>query len=397
MNFSTLSKTGLAASLLCAALAGGTTGVQAGTLQDTIFAKVDSASANRMFVRLHYINVNVKTTAKDAYDVTGPVLAKGDIDALGAAQGSGEFISSFVIKNTLLEAPWANSVGLFDGANGVFGPNGDAVATGCSSYKFGLGTPCGIKAKGQATAGTLAVSAGYYLNDARDWSAEAFLLAAPVEADVYGDGKNQINGRKIISTKLLPPIVMLSRYFGDSTSALRPFVGLALSYAVFYDTKATATLNDYQGGGTPGDTTVRIKNAFGAGGFLGFKYEPKDSSWSVGFSAGKIRFKTEATLTTNNTTIKDSSAVLKDYGPWFQFAVAGGSRIINSGGGLIAVADNDPVGYKANQEVGVTEALMCDLARFKYGSTSCNMGTYVRKASNVLDNTMLMFHVGRVF
>ncbi len=88
MNFSTLSKTGLAASLLCAALAGGTTGVQAGTLQDTIFAKVDSASANRMFVRLSHINVNVKTTSKDAYDVTGPVLGADDFDLLASQQSA---------------------------------------------------------------------------------------------------------------------------------------------------------------------------------------------------------------------------------------------------------------------------------------------------------------------
>jgi hypothetical protein len=40
---------------------------------------------------------------------------------------------------------------------------------------------------------------------------------------------------------------------------------------------------------------------------------------------------------------------------------------------------------------------MCDLALAKYGNSTCNQGTFERKASNVLDTTLYVLSVGRSF
>jgi outer membrane protein len=387
MKFSTLSKAGFAASL-CAALAGWSTGAQAGTLQDTIFAKVEPSVRDRMFFRLSYINVNIKTTSKDAYDVTGPVLAQGDVTALGD-----NGITFFTAGGS--DMSWALAAPLIDGSAGAL--INDAQVTSCAQLAGGLGTPCGIKAKSASRVATPALSVGAYIDDARSWSVEAFLLALPISADVYGDGENGLNGKKIIQTKLLPPLVVLGHHFGRRDSAFKPFLGLGASYAIFYGTKATESLNAYQGGAGAGDTTVSIKNAFAVGPFAGFKYEPKDGPWSFGLNIGKIRFKTTATLVTQNTVITGGTGVLKDYGPFFDYAVIQGAIPYENQGGITVTDGSGLVGFEAGDRVDISTALMCDLAKFKYGRNDCNHGTFVRKAKTTLDNTMFVFSVGRSF
>jgi len=385
MNFSTLSKTGLAASLLCAALAGGSAGAQAGTLQDTIFAKVDTASTNRMFVRLSHINVNVKTTSKDAYDVTGPVLGANDFDLLASATSA--FVD--VEGNSLDGSVYGDSVILTGYQTGLKG-----YPTTCPSLANGLGTPCGIKAKSASRVSTEAVSLGYYLDTTRNWAIEAFVLAAPVSAVVYGDGATQLRGKQIIDTKLLPPIVTLGRYFGSAEGGFRPYLGAAISYAVFYDTRASSVLNAFQGGRSEGDTTVKIDNSFGWGPMVGLSLVPKSSDWSFGVSVGKIRYKANATLTTRNTTITDASGVLSDY----PVLVRNSINLLRRNYGDVEVNTGETIGgYVAGDKVPVVTALMCDLARVKYQNNDCNQGTFVRKAQTTLDNTMVMFNVAKSF
>jgi outer membrane protein W len=386
MKFSTLSKAGFAASL-CAALTGWSTGVQAGTLQDTIFAKVEPSVRDRMFFRLSYIVANVKTTAKDAYDVTGPVLAKGDTTLLGA-NGNTFFYSDAGDLNYQVIAPLMDSA-----TNGAFAK--DKLV--CARYGLGLGTPCGIKGKGSDRVSTPALSLGYYFDNGKNWVAEAFLLAAPISAEVFGDGRNQLNGKKIIETKLLPPIVTLGYYFGGQDTAFRPYVGVAASYAIFYGAKATQALNEYQGGAGSGDTKVSIKNSYGFGPFIGMKFEPKDSDWHFSLNVGKLRYRAQATLTTYNTVITSETPVVKDFGPQAQLAITKGDAIFDAQSGVRVFETGSPVGYNADEPVGITTALMCDLAKLKYGNNECNHGTFVRRADTILDNTMFMFSVGRSF
>ena len=147
--------------------------------------------------------------------------------------------------------------------------------------------------------------------------------------------------------------------------------------------RATEALNTYQGGASSGDTTINLKNALGFGPFLGVKTSI-DDDWHLNLSVGKLRYKTEATLTTRNTTITSASGVVLDYGPNVTVANTDGAGAISG-----TIYPNDGT--------GVITALMCDLAAAKYKNNNCNLGTFVRKQSTVLDNTLFMFSVGRRF
>ncbi len=387
---------------LCAAwgLALPLASAQAGTLQDTIFSKAVQEQKSRMFMKLNVISAHVRTTSKDAQDVTGPVLSRSDF---GNHLYTNDFFSSFESKKKDASLP-AESFDLFyDPADTWVGQtyfdilDREYAASGCEAIRQGLGTPCGIKVKSATTMGTVAISLGYRLGEEAAWQVEAFVLAAPLATDVHGDGANQLRGQKIIETKLLPPIVTLGRQFG-SAGQLRPYVGLGVSYAVFYDTRATQTLNAYQGGSGLGDTTVRIHNTWGLGPFVGASYELDD--WQIGFTVGRLRFKPETTLTTNNTRITSDSLVLKDYGASASSQLVGAEGIYATGNPNSAItvkATGTPVGYTAGQAVPLTTAIMCDLARAKLGSNDCNLGTYKRRASTTLDATMFMLTIGRNF
>jgi hypothetical protein len=102
--------------------------------------------------------------------------------------------------------------------------------------------------------------------------------------------------------------------------------------------------------------------------------------WHLNLSVGKMRYKTEAIITTRNTTIKWDSAVLDDYGPGVAATVRGLNTERNFNLLMCRVA---------NVKNGTSNT--CD------GTSSGNQGTYVRKASNVLDSTLFVLSVGRSF
>lgn len=403
MKFSALSRTGFAVAL-SAVLASMVAPAQAETV-DSIFAKVSPSVRDRMFFRLNYIYANVKTTSGEAYDVTGPVISRTDIatylaagNTSGTSQGVGKaalrdgatYISPYFKNITTTYGNGAISIKtqLFGNGSSVPGAVADDAAIGFTSELGGLGTPQGIKAKSDESAATPALSVGYFLTDDYTWFVEAYVLAAPLKVNVKGDGvngsglPNGINGVDIIKTKLLPPTAVLGYYFGKQSDKMRPYAGIGGSYAMFFDVRATEALNTYQGGGNSGDTTITIKNALGFGPFLGVR-AALDDSWHLNFSVGKLRYKTEATLVTRNTTITANSAVISDYGPYVKNVNINGAQLLN--------------GQLQNSSDDVVTALMCDLAAAKYHNNNCSLGTFERKQSTVLDNTMFMFSVGRAF
>lgn len=408
MKFSALSRTGFAVAL-SAVIASLATPARAESV-DSIFAKVSPSVRDRMFFRLNYIYANVKTTSGEAYDVTGPVLTRADLAKMapGNTSGSSKGVGKAAANDGLqYVSPYLNA--LINGPKAVYGTGATSItkqlftgtapdspgavvqdaALGFTSELNGLGTPQGIKAKSDESVSTPALSVGYFLTDDYSWFVEAYLLAAPLKVNVKGDGingsglPNGINGVNIIKTKLLPPTAIMGYYFGKSTDVVRPFAGVGGSYAIFFDTRATEALNAYQGGGSSGDTTISIKNALGFGPFLGVR-TAISNDWHLNFSVGKLRYKTEATIVTRNTHITSDSAVIKDYGPYV--------AVVNSDGAK-ALGDT----FLNNPSVGMVTALMCDLAATKYRNDNCNLGTFERKQSTVLDNTMFMFSVGRSF
>lgn len=380
MIVSSLSRLGVLVAISAAALLLPT--AQAQDSRDSIFSRVEPSLRDRAFMRLNYIVANVKTSASDARDVTGPALARGDVRKY---LGPG---TQYAADYAALKTPYTGlSISASIGTQYIDGILNDAMTVdadhGCEAVRNGLGTPCGIKARSGAMVGTPAISVGYFLSDDYTWFVEAFVLAAPLKVSVYGDGNNGLNGKEIIKLKMLPPVAILGRYFGDAQARVRPFLGFGGSYAIFFDTKATGALNTYQGGVTAGDTSVALKNAMGFGPFAGVKMQ-LDDDWHVNFSIGKLRYKTEATLITRNTTITANSEVLKAYGPAVQGAIDAGESL--------NVRDR-----ATGADVSTTTALMCMLAKYRDGRDGCNLGTYVRKQSTVLDNTMFMLSVGRRF
>lgn len=378
MKFLTLSKTGFTA-VACAVLGGFSIPAHAESLQDSIFAKVEPSVRDRMFFRLSYIHVNTKSTSGDTYDVSGPVLRAADIDTVIANSSTSMF------HRLTSSSPPAYGI-LLSGLKGGMEADADA---GCERLYEGLGTPCGIKGRSQAVMGTPALSVGYFLDTEYKWALEAFVLAAPLKASVYVEGPVSLNGQKVLQTKLLPPTALLGYYFGKKEAKIRPYVGFGASYAMFFDARSTDSLDQYVGG----KTSISIQNAMGFGPFLGLKTQMNDD-WHVNLSVGQIRFKTEATLTTRDTVITGKSAVINDYGPNVRDAI---TITLDPTRDLLSNSTNGPSIYAPNTRVDVTTALMCDLARLRYGNTSCNQGTFVRKQKMDLDNTLIMLSVGRNF
>lgn len=397
MKFSALSRTGFAVAL-SAVLASMAAAPAHAELNDSIFAKVSPSIRDRLFFRLNYISANVKMTAEEARDEAGPVMGINDINTYlyNPDTGTARIVSRYYTRQLsgtpAARRDYATQYSQYSGVNDSIARD---AAIGYSNEAAGLGAPNGIRSKSQDTIGAPVISAGYFLGDDHSWYVEALVLGAPLKVTVQGDGvngsgqANGVNGKDIIKLKMLPPIGLLGYYFGERQDFIRPFVGLAASYAIFFDVRATEELNTYQGGGNLGDTTVKLKNSFGVGPFLGMKAQLSDV-WHVGFSVGKLRYKTEATLTTRNTTITDSTGVLRDYGPNAVSAID-----LGRGGSLRAYTTTST--DQSSPSVSGVTALMCDLAAAKGISSTCNFGTYVRKQNAVMDATMFMLSVGHSF
>lgn len=342
---------------------------------DSIFSQVAPPMRDRLFMRLGYVHVDIKTTSGQAYDVTGNVVNKGDLIDYAS------------------QSPELNPGGLACGTVGLSAFVRNICSNGATLDRAldnagltGLGAPEGIRARSATTAGTPAISVGYHFSDDYAWTVEAYVLAKPITQKIYGDGlnvtgaPNGINGKHIITTDLLPPTFLFGRYFGGREARFKPFLGLAAQYAIFFDTKATSTLNDFQGGANPGDTTVSIKNTFGFGPSVGVQYAINDD-WHVSLNIAKVRLKTDATLTTRNTTITSESAVLADYP----------QDVLDA----IASAQSLPVGFQPFI-TRTMQALVAGRNR-ELGTNDTSLGTFVRKQETKLDNTMFMLSIGRTF
>jgi outer membrane protein W len=416
MNFSALTRTGFAVAL-SAVLASMAAPVGAEEQGSGMFSQVSSSFRDRLFFRLNYIYANVKTTSGNTYDVTGPVIGANDIATYlapgnhsGTSQGMGKAAlndgGTYLSPYYVTTGPTSLRQGVIYNTNNSSGVSyqftqgiQQDLALGFTNESIGLGTPPGVKAKSEDSAATPALSLGYFFTDDYAWFVEAYLLAAPLKVNVRGDGINGqgqplgINGVDIIKTKLLPPTAILGYYFGSKNDSIRPFLGVGGSYAMFFDVRATDALNDYVGGRSAGDTTVHLKNATGFGPFMGVRTSLSDE-WHFNLSIGKLRYKTEATITTNNTTLTSNSAVIREFGPYITNLNTNGASVIEDS---LRTSTNAAARNSGAATQGVVTALMCDLAAAKYHNDNCNLGTFVRKQNTVLDSTMFMFSIGRTF
>lgn len=265
-----------------------------GAQQDGVALKL--AAPKRFFARVGYTYIKPNTRSSDAEDLSGPVIRRGEITGGGYTYTN--FFTPVIVGNGLDAAMTADGI-------------------------TGLGIPTGIKAEAKG-AGSPTVELGMFLDEDQQWAVQGYVLALPFDNSIEGRGtvvhrdittgavvltkKNYLDGKDVVKTKQLPPTFILNRYFGDKNAKWRASVGLGVSYAIFFESKATDVLNEYSGG----ETDVKIKNAFGAGPFLGLQYRLTDNIHISG-TVGYVKLKTEAKLTTRNTIFTADSPVLTDY------------------------------------------------------------------------------------
>jgi hypothetical protein len=419
MNRSVWARTGIAAAVVLMS-AVGHVGVANAAEGDSLSLKIANAlRSDRLFMRAGAIHVKVKTKSGDTYDVTGPVITKADLDALTAPSNND-------LKNSLLASGVPLATANFLSSNaGLKGSNGlKLIVNQMTDLGIeALGSPPGIKGVAEKSMNTAGFSLGYYLDDDYHWAVEAYVLAAPLSTSVSAAGRPTVRqdpdgisylrpfgleGQKIIETKLLPPTVLFGRYWGSKENRFQPYTGAVAMYAIFYKTKATEALNSYVGGSNPGDTTVSLKNAFGVGPSIGFKYN-LDDTWHVNFNLSSVKLKTQATIVTRNTLITQKTGAKEDYGlPATLFAndpgglLAGGSvsDTIETGEITYGIgASSDPAAATARQKLvaslgGVTAIATKAIA---YSKGQQDLGTFVRKNETTLNSTIFMLSVGKTF
>jgi outer membrane protein len=266
----------------------------------------------RNFVRAGYVQLQVNTKSGNVTDATGPIIQQTDNALLD-----------------LLNIP-------------------------------ALGVPANVQAD-IGNAGTPVGSVGRFLDD--HWALEGLLLALPFKHTVTGQGTIAKLGA-VATVKQLPPTLILHRYFGARTATFRPSLGLGLNYTHFFSARATPALEAYTGG----PTDISLKPSTGLGAFAGAMVKI-DARWHFNVLLGYVDVKTTATLTTRDTQLTNTSAVLQD--------------------------QPDPVpGLASNALTGpIVNAVLRDIARDRGG----NLGTYERKLDLRLNPYVFAVTLGYAF
>ena len=100
-------------------------------------------------------------------------------------------------------------------------------------------------------------------------------------------------GQTIAKIRQFAPTVFLNYSFGDSSSALRPFVGVGVNYTKFDKRSSTNIGNSLNGG----PTDIQLSDSWGLAAQVGLEYRINDK-WSLHGSLATARVKTTLTATT---------------------------------------------------------------------------------------------------
>jgi len=124
-------------------------------------------------------------------------------------------------------------------------------------------------------------------------------VAIPFEHDISGDGAI-LGAGKIGTVKALPVTVLAQWRFMEPTSALRPYVGVGITYAAFYGARSTSTLTAITGGTPANPTTLSIDSKWAATAQLGASMA-LDKQWFLDASYTYTPLSTRTTLSTGQT------------------------------------------------------------------------------------------------
>ena len=122
----------------------------------------------------------------------------------------------------------------------------------------------------------------------------------PPLAKTVGKGPAMIgtapyDGAEIATARWFAPTLLLEYLFLDDSSALRPYIGVGLNYAYFYDCKSTAAGEAVAGG----PTRIELPASLGPAATVGFSYRlPHHASIGASYSAAKVG--THLTATTGD-------------------------------------------------------------------------------------------------
>ena len=155
---------------------------------------------------------------------------------------------------------------------------------------------------------TLGLSATYFVTN--NWAVEG-VLGIPPKFDLNGEGALAGAG-KLGEAKQWSP-TLLAKYYFNSGSKLRPFVGAGATYVWYSDVSLTDSMQKVSGKGIPGMyTEAEIDSKFAPVLNAGASYQ-FDKHWGISGSLSYIQLKTKATLTTNfnGVPVGQSEAKLK--------------------------------------------------------------------------------------
>jgi len=103
----------------------------------------------------------------------------------------------------------------------------------------------------------------------------------PPLTKTYGRGPAELgsvpyNGQEISTARWLAPTLLLNYKFFDDSHAWRPYVGIGVNYAHFYDRRSTAAGN----AGSGGPTSIKLPDSVGPAATVGMSYHLRDR-WSL--------------------------------------------------------------------------------------------------------------------
>ena len=332
--------------------------------------------AKRWYMRIGYTYLKVNNKNGDVTDLSGPVVARHQFKDL-AQQGRLRDQNGQLCGYNSGGSGGTGSITNPSPSNGSFCGSWSIIATNLDAAMgndglSGMGIPAGVSGNAQSL-GTPTLQVGLFLDDEQRWGLEAFVLAVPPTAKLIVTGPPALDGKLGVTTKLLPATVILNHYFFGKDSAWRPSLGFGLSYAMFFDTKSTALLDDYAGG----RTSIGIKNALAYGPFVGLQYQT-DVGWHFSAQLGYMKLKTSATLVTTQTHLTGESAVLRGYPV----------------GSNIADAVDSVLGTPDQPDLSNIDRVTKLLQSVESSNADQSLGSYKRSLKAQLDPYILSLNIG---
>ncbi len=114
------------------------------------------------------------------------------------------------------------------------------------------------------------------------------------------------NGTKVGTTQLLPPTISAEYYFSQSSSKLRPYVGMGINYTDFFSTKLDRGLKNL------GYSKLKLTDSVGLAGQVGLDYYI-NTNFLVNASVMYATIGTDATVSGDGL---QSSKVKTNLNPW---------------------------------------------------------------------------------